>query len=126
MEVIQKMEKIETLKKIIEKTKEAEISDSQRKAIYSYASQVSKDTITEVCPALIRVLLISEKGALKNELGRVIFHLQKTERLNTLIGLQKLLDASLIVAPEEMFKTLESSGKEAEVLAQKIMDTLKK
>ncbi len=122
MEVIQKME---TLQKIIEKTKEAGISDIQKKTIYSYASQVSKDTITEVCPALIRILLNSEKGALKNELGRVIFHLQKAERLNTLIGLQKLLEASLIVAPEEMFKILESSGKEAEALAKKIMDALK-
>ncbi len=116
---------MEVIQKIIEKTKEAVISDIQKKAIYFYASQVSRGTISQVCPALIRVLLNSEKGALKNELGRVIFHLQKTERLNTLIGLQKLLNASLIVAPEEMFKILESSGKEAQVLAQKIMDTLK-
>jgi len=35
------------------------------------------------------------------------------------IGLQKLLDAALIVAPEDIFKVLESSEADAQELAKK-------
>jgi len=40
------------------------------------------------------------------------------------IGLQKLLDAALIVAPEEMVKILESSDADAQELAKKIKGIL--
>ncbi len=89
------------------------ITDAQRAQIYELARSVSKETIEEVCPALLRVALDSEKGALKNQLGNVIFHLQKNERIETVIGLQKLIDAALIVNPEEMFKILEDSDEDA-------------
>ncbi|MFX1275766.1 MAG: hypothetical protein ACFFBP_15950 [Promethearchaeota archaeon] len=98
----------------------SQITDEQRKQIYSAASRVGKDTIEEVCPALLRIVLNSERGVLKNELGRVIFHLQKTETINSRIGLEKLLDASLMVNPEETFKILETSDKEAQELAKEI------
>ncbi|MBN1801108.1 MAG: hypothetical protein JW891_06335 [Candidatus Lokiarchaeota archaeon] len=101
-----------------------QISDQQRKAIYKAASTIGKDTIEEVCPALLRIVLNSEKGLLKNELGRVIFHLQKTETLNSRIGLEKLLDASLMVAPEETYKILESSDKFAQDLAKRIKEII--
>jgi len=104
----------------IDMEKLTQITDQQRKQIYSAASRVGKDTIEEVCPALLRIILNSEKGALKNELGRVIFHLQKTETINSRIGLEKLLDASLMVKPEETFKILESSDKDAQELAKAI------
>ncbi len=85
-DVIKKMEEIV---KTVEK--EELITDLQRKQIYEFATSVSKDTLDEVCPALFRLALESEKGQLKNQLGQVIFHLQKNERLNTVIGLKKLL-----------------------------------
>ncbi|MFX1571111.1 MAG: hypothetical protein ACFFB0_00005 [Promethearchaeota archaeon] len=66
----------------------------------------------------------SERGLLKNQLGMVIFHLQKNERINTVIGLQKLIDAALIVNPEELFKILESSDADAQELAKKIKEAL--
>ena len=108
---------------LLQKIKKEGITDEQRKQIYSLVSSVSisKDTLDEVCPGLLKVLLNSEKGPLKNELGRVIFHLQKNERLNTRIGLEKLIDATLIVAPDELFEILESSEKE---LAKKIKEIL--
>ena len=108
---------------LLQKIKKEGITDEQRKQIYSLVSSVSisKDTLDEVCPGLLNVLLNSEKGPLKNELGRVIFHLQKNERLNTRIGLEKLIDATLIVAPDELFEILESSEKE---LAKKIKEIL--
>jgi hypothetical protein len=96
----------------------------QRTRIYEYAKRVSKETLEEVCPALLRLALESEKGKLKNQLGMVIFHLQKNERINTVIGLQKLIDAALIVAPEELFKILETSGKDAQELAKNIKSVL--
>ena len=102
----------------------SQITDKQRIQIYRAASCVSKDTIEEVCPALLRVILNSERGQLKNELGRVIFHLQKTETINSRIGLEKLLDASLMVNPEETFKILETSDKEAQELAKEIKKIL--
>ena len=101
-----------------------QMTDEQRNAIYSAASNVSKDTIEELCPAFLRIVLNSEKGMLKNELGRVIFHLQKTETLNSRIGLEKLLDASLLVNPDETFKILLTSDQDAKELAKNIKEIL--
>lgn len=113
---------MEYISKSEEKVKE--ITEIQRSQIYELARKISKETIDEVCPALLRIILNTEKGPLKTQLGNVIFHLQKNDRLNTVIGLQKLLDASLRVAPEEMFKILESSDDDAKVLAKKIKGIL--
>ena len=109
---------MEEIAKTVEK--EELISDQQRTQLYEFATSVSKETLEEICPALFRLALESEKGQLKNQLGQVIFHLQKNERLNTTIGLQKLLDAALIVNQDEMFKILESSDNTAKELANKI------
>lgn len=115
---------MEMSQKIVEKVKESGITDEQRTMIYSYATKVSKDTINEVCPALLRVLLNDETGALKGSLGQVIFHLQKNERIDSLIGLQKMTEAALKVAPEEAFKILESSEDDAKELARRIKEVL--
>ncbi len=104
--------------------KVAQLTDGQRSEIYEYARRVSRETLEEVCPALLRLALNSEKGKLKNQLGNVIFHLQKNERISTVIGLQKLIDAALIVAPEEFFKILESSEADARELSKKIKSLL--
>ncbi len=115
---------MEVPQKIVEKVKETGITDEQRSMIYSYATKVSKDTINEVCPALLRVLLNDETGALKGSLGQVIFHLQKNDRIDSLIGLQKMTEAALKVAPEEAFKILESSEDDAKELARRIKEIL--
>ena len=113
---------MEHIQKIEEKVEG--INDTQRAQIYEFAKRVSRETLEEVCPALLRIAMDSEKGALKNQLGNVIFHLQKNERIETVIGLQKLIDAALIVNPEEMFKIFEKSDKEAQELAKKIKGVL--
>jgi len=113
---------MEQISKIEEKV--SQLTDIQRSEIYEYAKKVSKESLEEVCPALLRLALDSEKGLLKNQLGMVIFHLQKNERINTVIGLQKLLDAALIVNPEEMFKILESSEADAQELSRRIKSLL--
>ena len=77
-----------------------------------------------MCPALLNIALESEKGALKNQLGNVIFHLQKNERIETVIGLQKLIAAALIVNPEALYKILEESDEDAQELAKKIKAVL--
>jgi len=109
---------------LVQKVKEQGISEEQRKQIYEYANKASLEMIDEVCPALYRVCLNSEKGLLKNELGRVIFHLAKNERLNTRIGLEKLLDACLTVNPAEMFKILATSGRDGKKLGEQIKSVL--
>ena len=116
------MEVIQKIKEIVESKG---VSDEQKKLIYAYATKVDSGTINEVCPALHRIALDAERGSLKNSLGQVIFHLQKNDRLNTLIGLQKLLEATLLVAPEAMFKVLETSGDSAVELGEKIKEILK-
>ncbi len=113
---------MEPLSKIEEKV--VGLTDDQRVQMYEYAKRVNRETIEEVCPALLRLALESEKGKLKNQLGMVIFHLQKNERINTVIGLQKLLDAGMIVNRGEMFKILESSEADAQELARKIKNLL--
>lgn len=115
---------MEVPQKIVEKVKESGITDEQRSMIYSYATKVSKDTINEVCPALLRILLNDETGALKSSLGQVIFHLQKNDRIDSLIGLQKMMEAALKIAPEEAFKILESSEEDAKELARRIKEIL--
>lgn len=110
--------------KSIQKEKEITITDSQRKQIYKYASNVGNRTIDDVCPALFDCVLDSAHGRLKNELGQVIFHLQKNERLNTRIGLERLIDAGLRVNPEKTFRILESAGGEAKELADNIRRVL--
>ncbi len=109
---------------VLEKIKKEGITDEQRAQIYTLSTHISKETREELCPALYNTLLNTEKGALKNELGRVIFHLYKNDSLTTVIGLEKLIDASLIVAPEEMFKILEESEADAKELAKKIRQVL--
>jgi len=113
---------MEQISKIEEKVEQ--LTEVQRSEIYEYARRVPRETIEEVCPALLRLALESEKGKLKNQLGMVIFHLQKNERINTVIGLQKLLDAALIVSPEELFKILESADEGAQELAKRIKSLL--
>ena len=104
--------------------KTTQMTDEQRSKVYAAASRVSKEVIEEACPALLRIVLNSEKGPLKNELGRVIFHLQKTETLNSRIGLEKLLDAALMVAPEEAHKILEDCDNEGQELSKTIKTIL--
>ena len=108
--------------KMIEKM--ASLSNGQLKELYSLASEVSMDTIEELCPALLRICLEAEGGALKNQLGMVIFHLQKNERLNTRIGLEKLLHGALKVNPKEVFNLLESSEPDAKELSKRIKQLL--
>ena len=76
---------MEPISKVEEKVEG--ISNVQRAQIYEFARGVSKETLDEVCPALLRLALNSERGLLKNQLGNVIFHLQKNERINTVIRL---------------------------------------
>ncbi len=85
------------------------LTDEQIEKVYQLASNVDIEVIEEVAPYLLDVCLNAEGGVLKNELGRVIFHLQKTERLNTRIGFEKLLDGALRVNAEEVFKILENA-----------------
>ena len=113
---------MEPIQKIVEKA--VGITDLQRSQIYEFVRKVSKETLEEVCPALLNIALESERGALKNQLGNVIFHLQKNERIETIIGLQKLIDAALIVNPEAMYKILEESDEDAQQLAKKIKAVL--
>ena len=113
------MEQVPKLEEKIE-----QLTEVQRAEIYELARRVSRETLEEVCPALLRLALDSERGLLKNQLGNVIFHLQKNERINTVIGLQKLLDAALLVNPKEMFKILDSADEGAQELAKKIKSIL--
>ena len=114
--------KMEQISKVEQKVDQ--LTEVQRSEIYECAQKVGRDTIEEVCPSLLRLALESEKGKLKNQLGMVIFHLQKNERINTVIGLQKLLEATLIVNREELFKILESADEGAQELAKKIKKIL--
>ncbi|MFX0042001.1 MAG: hypothetical protein ACFE8L_03725 [Candidatus Hodarchaeota archaeon] len=101
------------------------LTDEQIKEIYSYTSKLSLDTIEDLAYDLLKICLTAEKGELKNELGRIIFHLQKTERLNTRIGLEKLLDGALRVNAEKVFKLLGSSEPDAQELLKEIKGILK-
>ncbi len=107
-----------------QKEKEILLTDEKRTRIYEMAQNVSPSTIDDICPVLFDVILSSAEGRLKNELGRVIFHLQKNERLNTRIGLERLLDAGLRVNAEKTFRILESGPDDAKELAESIRKVL--
>lgn len=86
------------------------LNDAQIEKVYELASHIDLAVIEDVAPELLEVCLNAQGGILKNELGRVIFHLQKTERLNTRIGFEKLLDGALRVNAEDVFKILSEAG----------------
>ena len=112
MEILKLQEKITTL------------TDEQINSLYSFASRVTQETIDELAPILLEICLKAESGVLKNELGRVIFHLQKIERLNTRIGFEKLLHGALKVNVKEVFTVLESGASDAKDLAGRIKTVL--
>ena len=112
MEILKLQEKMLSLK------------DEQITSIYSSASRVTQESIDELSPILLDICLETESGVLKNELGRVIFHLQKTERLNTRIGFEKLLHGALRVDVEEVFKVLESGTSDVKDLIKQIKSVL--
>ena len=99
------------------------LPDEKVREVYALASKLSLDSIEELAPSLLRICLASA-GKLKNELGRVIFHLQKTERLNTRIGVEKLLHGALKVNAEDTFKLLEDSDDDAKNLSNEIKNLL--
>ena len=96
------------------------LSDEKLTELYSLASNVSMDVIEELCPPLLNICLEAKDNALKDQLGMVIFHLQKNERISTRIGLQKLLHGALRVDAEKVFDLLNGSGKEGEELSENI------
>jgi len=100
------------------------LSDDKLSSIYSYASRVTQESIDELSPSLLDICLEAESGELKNELGRVIFHLQKTERLNTRIGFEKLLHGSLRVNVKDVFKLLDAGASDVKVLVERIKSIL--
>ena len=100
------------------------LSDDRLSTIYSYASRVTQESIDELSPILLEICLNAESGILKNQLGQVIFHLQKTERLNTRIGFEKLLHGSLRVSIKDVFNLLESGASDAKVLVERIKSIL--
>jgi len=100
------------------------LSDDRLSTIYSYASRVTQESIDELTPSLLDICLEAESGILKNQLGQVIFHLQKTERLNTRIGFEKLLHGSLRVSVKEAFKVLESGTSDVRALVERIKSIL--
>ena len=112
MEILKLQEKMLSLK------------DEQISDIYSSASRVTQESIDELTPILLEICLEAESGVLKNELGRVIFHLQKTERLNTRIGFEKLVHGALRVDVKEIFKVLESAASDAKDLVERIKSVL--
>ncbi len=100
------------------------LTDEQINSIYSFSSRVTHESIDELVPILLDLCLEAESGVLKNELGRVIFHLQKTERLNTHLGFEKLLHGALRVDVKEVFKILESAASDAKDLVGRIKSVL--
>ena len=112
------MEILELKEKIINFT------DEQVKTVYFFASRVTQETIDELAPALLDICLEDDTQVLKNELGRVIFHLQKTERLNTRLGFEKLLHGALRVDPKETFSLLDSGASDAKALVDRIKSVL--
>ncbi|MBY9014583.1 MAG: hypothetical protein KGD68_02720 [Candidatus Lokiarchaeota archaeon] len=100
------------------------LSDDRLSSIYSYAGRVTQESIDELSPILLEICLKAESGILKNQLGQVIFHLQKTERLNTRIGFEKLLHGALKVNIKEVFDLLESGASDARTLVERIKSIL--
>ena len=85
-------------------TKVVMASQDLKSKVCEYMNLMKQEDIEEFCPAILNTLLSKEKGLLKNELGRIIFQLQKTEQLNSRFALEKLVEGALIAAPEDLFR----------------------
>ncbi|MHA1734204.1 MAG: hypothetical protein ACTSU5_19880 [Promethearchaeota archaeon] len=97
-----------------------QITRPQLAKILSLTKMVSEDSIEKICPALYDMLLEKSNYQLKNMLGRYIFHLQQVDRLNTTIGLQKLLEGGLTAVPDETLAVLAETCEEGQDLAEEI------
>lgn len=105
-------------------TIEIVLSDIQKTKIMSLVHYVSKKTCNDICPKILNMLLSSEKGKLKNNLGRTIFHLQRVERLNSMIGLERLIEGGLLVDTYGLIDVLENSEQDAKDLAIEMKEIL--
>lgn len=102
-----------------------QITRPQLAKILSLTKMVSEDAIEKICPALYDMLLEKSNYKLKNMLGRYIFHLQQVDRLNTTIGLQKLLEGGLSILPDETLEVLRDTCEEGQDLAEEIRHVLR-
>lgn len=97
-----------------------EITRPQLAKILSLTKMVSEDALETICPKLYEMLLEKSNYRLKNMVGRYIFHLKQVDRLNTTIGLQKLIEGGLAVLPDETLEVLRSCSDEGADLAEEI------
>lgn len=108
----------------VESKIESVLTEIQKVKIFNLVRYVSKNTCERVCPEILDMLLNSEKGKLKSNLGKSIFHLQRVERLNSTIGLERLIEAGLLVDTVGLLKILESSEQDAKDLASEMREIL--
>ena len=100
------------------------LTEVQKIKVFSLVRYISKKTCEQVCPKLLEMLLNSEKGKLKNNLGRSIFHLQRVERLNSTIGLERLVEAGFLVNTPKLLEILDNSEQDAKDLANEIREII--
>lgn len=103
---------------------EITLSETEKSKIFSLVRYISKNSCDSVCPKILDLLLNSERGKLKTNLGRSIFHLQAVDRLNSTIGLERLIEAGLLVNTPGLMKILESDKQDAKDLAAEIKEIL--
>ncbi len=79
------------------------LNDIEMQRIYDFIQLVPKYDLPELCEELYDMIIENANKVLKNHnLGRTIFHLYEIERLNTYIGLEKLVYGGIVVDSEKM------------------------
>ena len=98
-----------------------ELTKDQMIRIHQETTLIPKYDLGILSEKLYDAIIENANHKLKNHmLGRTIFHLYNLERLNTHVGIEKLVFAAIIVDPEMLYKILEEVDEDTFEIATSI------
>ena len=98
-----------------------ELTKDQMIRIHQEVTLIPKYDLGVLSEKLYDSIIENADHKLKNHLlGRTIFHLYNLERLNTYVGIEKLVFAAIIVDPELLYKNLEEIDEDTFEIAASI------
>jgi len=88
---------------IVEKSKYKIYSDQEREILYQAARLCDAQRLEDMCEDLLDMIYESENASIlkSSALGTQIFRLVNSDTLASYVGLQRLLEAGMMIEPEK-------------------------
>ncbi|MHA1681335.1 MAG: hypothetical protein ACTSUE_10020 [Promethearchaeota archaeon] len=99
----------------MERAKFEEFSEREKQILYRTARMCNENILEDICDDLLDVIMgADDVSAIKaTALGLSIFRLLNTDSLATYVGLQRLLEAGMMIDPEKILEILENYNETA-------------